>query len=79
MTGKANEEMTETLEADCLVIGGGAMDLAFADVLVTESDEQKKNLVCTAAQDAAYAEAMMPVAVRAVENLQALLAALSEN
>ena len=28
----------ETLEADYLVIGGGAMGVAFADVLVAESD-----------------------------------------
>jgi hypothetical protein len=33
----------------------------------------------SAAKDAAYAEAMMPVAVRAVENLQALLAAHTED
>ena len=33
MAGNADEEITETLEADYLVIGGGAMGLAFADGL----------------------------------------------
>ncbi len=33
----------------------------------------------SAAKDAAYAEAMMPVAIKAVENLQALLAAHTED